>query len=263
MLSELRQRLTSRYYERGQRLHFHILILYTAGEGCHEVDFVPVACRPGTLIHVRPGQVQRYLDIQQLEAQVIFFTSDFLLADAYDGHAAPLSVLQLDEEAFADIRTGFDVIQREYRKSDGNQPSVAILRHQLQALMLQLAREAQVSEHASVIRSRHQKLFFRFRQQLETEFVRTRQAEDYARKLECSPRTLNRASHTVVRMSAKEVIDARVLLEARRLLAYTSLPISRIAGMLGFTESTNFVKFFRREAGVLPGEFRKTYLPSV
>jgi AraC-like DNA-binding protein len=45
-------------------------------------------------------------------------------------------------------------------------------------------------------------------------------------------------------------------------LAYTNLPIARIAGLLGFSESTNFIKFFRRETGLLPGAFRKTYHPS-
>jgi AraC-type DNA-binding domain-containing proteins len=266
-LSELRQRLTSRYYDRGQRLQFHLVILYTGGEGCHEVDFMPIACRPGTLIHVRPGQVQRYVDIQQLEAQVVFFTSDFLMADAYEGipgsetgryeDAALTSVVQLSPEAFEDMRASFDVIRREYRRSDGGPLSVTILRHQLRALMLQWAREAKAAEPASGRQGRQQDLYVRFRQLVEQEFASKRRAEDYALLLGCSPRTLNRVSHTIAGKSAKDVINARVLLEAQRLLAYTTLPVARIAGTLGFSEPTNFIKFFRREAGVLPGAFRK------
>lgn len=268
-LSELRQRLTARYYDRVQRLQFHLVILYTAGEGCHEVDFVPIACRPGTLIHVRPGQVQRYVDIQHLEAHVIFFTPDFLMADAYDGlpgaettrfeDAALAPVVQLGEAAFEDMRASFDVIRREYRRSDGFPLSVTILRHQLRALMLQWAREARASEPASGSRSRQQDLYGRFRQLVELEFASKRRAEDYALLLGCSPRTLNRVSQALAGKSAKEVLNARVLLEAQRLLAYTTLPVARIAGTLGFSEPTNFIKFFRREAGVLPGAFRRTY----
>jgi AraC-like DNA-binding protein len=268
-LSELRQRLTARYYERGQRLLFHLLILYTDGAGEHEVDFEPIACRPGTLIHVRPGQVQRYLDIEHLEAQVIFFTSDFILLEGFDGlpaidaslydDAAFRSVIQLGEAAYADLLAGFDVIRREYGRRDGRQPSVSILRHQLQALLLQWAREARASEQTSGVRGRQQELFFRFRRLVEQEFARTRRAEDYAIGLDCSARTLNRVCHALAGRSAKAYIDARVLLEARRLLAYTSLPIARIAGLLGFTESTNFIKFYRRETGRLPGAFRRTY----
>jgi AraC-like DNA-binding protein len=46
-------------------------------------------------------------------------------------------------------------------------------------------------------------------------------------------------------------------LEAKRLLAYTTLPIALIGDRLGFDDPTNFVKFFKREAGCTPGEFRR------
>src|SRR6185295_1413059 len=42
------------------RLDHHLLTLVTAGHGTQRVDFAPHACRPGTLIWVRPGQVIRY-----------------------------------------------------------------------------------------------------------------------------------------------------------------------------------------------------------
>lgn len=268
-LSDLRQRLSARYYDRGQRLRFHLLILYTEGAGCHEVDFVPISCRPGTLIHVRPGQVQRYVDIQHLEAMVIFFTPGFLLEDGYGGmaaleatrydDAALPSLVQLDAPALEDVGAGFDLIRREYGRSGGRDPSAAILRHQLHALLLQWAREVHQAAPTLTDRSRHAELYGRFRRQVEQDFLSSRKAEDYARKLDCSPRTLNRVCQALAGRSAKAYVDARVLLEARRLLAYTTLPVARIAGALGFSEPTNFIKFFRRETGMLPGAFRKAY----
>ena len=47
-----------------------------------------------------------------------------------------------------------------------------------------------------------------------------------------------------------------LLLEARRLLVHTLLPVATISDQLGFEEATNFVKFFRRETGLTPGAFR-------
>jgi AraC-like DNA-binding protein len=52
------------------------------------------------------------------------------------------------------------------------------------------------------------------------------------------------------------VITDRLVLEAKRLLAHTLLPVAVIGDQLGFAEATNFVKFFRREAGSTPGAFR-------
>jgi AraC-like DNA-binding protein len=42
-----------------------------------------------------------------------------------------------------------------------------------------------------------------------------------------------------------------------RLLAHTDLPAAGIAAALGFSEATNFGKFFTREAGLSPGAFRR------
>ena len=52
-------------------------------------------------------------------------------------------------------------------------------------------------------------------------------------------------------------VSRRVALEAKRLLVHTALPVTTIAAKVGFSEPTNFVKFFKREAGMSPGDFRR------
>jgi AraC-like DNA-binding protein len=79
-----------------------------------------------------------------------------------------------------------------------------------------------------------------------------------ARALGCSERSLTRATREVVGMSAKELVTARLVLEARRRLAHSTTPVARISDDLGFSEATNFVKFFRRETRTTPRAFRTT-----
>ena len=69
-------------------------------------------------------------------------------------------------------------------------------------------------------------------------------------------RTLVRAAWEAAGTSPKAFIDARVLLEAKRLLAHTDWTSGRIAVHLGFSEPTNFAKFFRKGAGLSPEAFR-------
>jgi AraC-like DNA-binding protein len=78
--------------------------------------------------------------------------------------------------------------------------------------------------------------------------------------LGCSEKSLMRAVREAAGVSAKRYVSQRVALEAKRLLAHTSLPVATIADRLGFDEPTNFVKFFRREAGAVPGAFRRQTL---
>ena len=58
-------------------------------------------------------------------------------------------------------------------------------------------------------------------------------------------------------MSAKAFIAARINLEAKRLLVHTDWPVALIAERLGFDEATNFSKFFKRESGATPAQFRR------
>jgi AraC-like DNA-binding protein len=69
-------------------------------------------------------------------------------------------------------------------------------------------------------------------------------------------RTLTRASLAVTGRTAKQVVDDRVALEARRLLACTTLSVAEVGRRLGFPEPTNFGRFFHRELGLSPGAFR-------
>jgi AraC-like DNA-binding protein len=57
-------------------------------------------------------------------------------------------------------------------------------------------------------------------------------------------------------MSAKAYIDRRVLLESQRLLAHTDAGTAQIAAALGFSEATNFIKFFQRATRQTPSAFR-------
>jgi AraC-like DNA-binding protein len=76
-----------------------------------------------------------------------------------------------------------------------------------------------------------------------------------ARRLGYSPRTLSRATHEAVGRSAKQFIDDRVALEAKRLLAHTDITATECARRTGFDDPANFSKFFRARAGLAPGAF--------
>ena len=58
------------------------------------------------------------------------------------------------------------------------------------------------------------------------------------------------------RQLCNSAIAARIVLEAKRMLAHTGLPVGTIAQTLGFEETTHFSKFFKRVADLTLGEFR-------
>ena len=99
--------------------------------------------------------------------------------------------------------------------------------------------------------------FKRFQQLVEERFAQWHQVADYADRLGYTEKSLTRAVTASMGMTAKAFIAARVVLEAKRLLVHTDLPVATIAEKLGFDEATNFGKFFRREVGGTPAAFRR------
>jgi AraC-like DNA-binding protein len=162
---------------------------------------------------------------------------------------------QANRSSMGPIRKAFAAVTEEYFRTDASALSRSILQHQLHALLLQLGRQSG-RVYANGDGGRQHRTYKRFLEVLEFRFAETRNVRDYARELACSPKTLQRACFAAAGLSPKEVIERRVMLEAGRLLAHTSISTGELAAKLGFTEPTNFVKFFRSHEGMTPTTYR-------
>lgn len=78
----------------------------------------------------------------------------------------------------------------------------------------------------------------------------------YAEKLEMTSQDLNNQCKAYSGMSAAEWISDYVLLEAKDLLSKTRLRPSQIATMLGFSNHDTFSRWFRRNTGDHPMDWR-------
>ncbi len=273
----LKLRLKGSVARRPSRLDFHQVMLVRGGEGTAMVDFVTHPCTRGTLLHLRPGQVQRLPSGANgrpaaLDAVLLLFTADFppplpATHEVLHGFGPAAWHLPPDEfEAFDRTVTEMDAEYRTLR--DEQTPGTtapadidieltgALLRQLLGALLIRMARLADPAGRP-VPAGPGTEVHLAFRRELEHSFATTRNVEDYAARLGCSPRTLTRACLAATGRSAKQLADARVALQAQRLLAHTDLPVAAIGRALGFTEATNFGKFFARETGRPPGDFRR------
>jgi methylphosphotriester-DNA--protein-cysteine methyltransferase len=68
--------------------------------------------------------------------------------------------------------------------------------------------------------------------------------------------TLTRACRLAHGRAPGEIALDRLLLEAMRMLTYTSAPVSRVADELGFSDSAYFARFFRGRTGMTASRFR-------
>lgn len=101
----------------------------------------------------------------------------------------------------------------------------------------------------------------RFSQLIETAFIHQPPLAHYADKLGISVAHLNALCRQQTNHSALALIHARVGLEARRQLIYTSMPVKDISETLGFSDPAYFTRFFRRQTGMSPVVFRARTRP--
>jgi AraC family transcriptional activator of pobA len=98
--------------------------------------------------------------------------------------------------------------------------------------------------------------FLRFRQLVEDHYREHWPVAAYAEDLAVSQAVLNRLCQSFAGKGAGEVIQDRVMLEAERLLIYTSASAAQIAYELGYQDPAYFSRAFKRRKGMAPGRFR-------
>lgn len=99
-------------------------------------------------------------------------------------------------------------------------------------------------------------VFHRFTALIEARYREHWSLARYAGELGVSEARLNRVCRQLAAMSSKRLIFERLLQEAKRLLLHSGLGISEIAYGLGFKDPGYFTRFFTRQLGVSPSDYR-------
>lgn len=105
-------------------------------------------------------------------------------------------------------------------------------------------------------RSEDLRIFLLFCDYVEARFRDHITLSEYARLIGTTEPRLNDICRRLANLASKEVVHERLVQEARRLLRFTSTPISEIGYQLGFADPAYFSRFFARETGMPPKEYR-------
>lgn len=246
-----------------QRPLFHQLVIVTAGEGMHEVDFDLIPLRRGSMIRVRPGQVQRFVPEPSVEATMLVWPEEShdasLQSQTWYPGSGVLTNWHLDEELCQRLLGWIAEIRGEQDRFTGAPAEAGLMVTLLRALLLRLSIELPES---SPTMSTLPPAYVQFREIIEERLYSHPSVRALAHELGYSSRTVDRACQAVAGKTAKEVLDERTALEIRRLLTHSDRPVSRIGADLGFGDPSNFTKFVRRQLGRPPGEIRRDVLAS-
>jgi AraC family transcriptional regulator, transcriptional activator of pobA len=247
------------------RAGFYHIIWFEKGNPTHLVDFNPIKIQPNTFLFLNKDTVQRFDHKIKLEGKAILFTDRFFCKTESDTKFLRNSILFNDlftvsqfqinkqENVFADI---LQSMTNELQKPKDNFQS-DILQNLFHNFLLYSERERRKQDFTEIKKGANLDYVMLFKDYLETNFKNQKQVSFYAQALIITEKRLNTATSKIFGKTPKEIIDDRIILEAKRILAHTTENIKEIGYILGFDEPTNFTKYFKKHSLVTPVEFRK------
>lgn len=247
------------------RLNFYNLIFIGQGSGKHLIDFIDYNFEPGSFILVHPDQVHAYDLDADTRGEVLLFTKSFVEQVLNNMRMPGFSPNHLGvnyQPVITPSEVGLSscvLLMAELSKELANPDrDVLILMHLFSGLLLMLRRERHETELNMLSAGQVDKLN-RFLDLLHNNFTIIRDANLYADKIHTTYKTLNQVCKKGTGQTAKQLIDAYTLLEAKRRLVIDSCTTQQLAWDLGFNDASNFVKYFKKHTHYTPSGFRKQY----
>jgi AraC family transcriptional regulator, transcriptional activator of pobA len=164
--------------------------------------------------------------------------------------------VKLGEDGTAMINRVLAVFEEEFLSDEDIKAEM--LRTLLVRLIIQVTRlakkqylgtEAAYDDKFNLIRQ--------FNLQVEIHYRKEHQVQFYAGLLNKSPKTVSNIFSLYSKKTPTQVIQERIIAEAKRLFYYTDKSVKEIADDLGFDEVAHFSKFFKNCTAQNPSELKK------
>jgi len=233
-------------------LSSHLLVWITRGQGRAMIDGITRGYGPQTVLFVPSGRLNEIEVGPRVQGLALFLP-------AAEGLGFPREAQQMRIAVPADqieLTHLLEEIQREAAiRAPGRDRALAA---RLTLLSVWLLRRVHLNERGSaVVPGRSGVLLNDFAALVAEQIDARRSVSWYARALGVTPTHLSRVCRNTLGKPASEVLQDRLMLEARRQLAETDLPVQRIAARLGFSSAAYFTRLFSRRTGRSPTAFRQ------
>jgi AraC-like DNA-binding protein len=248
------------------RHNFHEIIFVLSGHGRHTIDGQPADLTPLSVALIAKGQVHRFEYSSDMTLYLLRFTDDFLPAElvspTWDYHAMLFNHLGLNQTLrlpppdAEDVIRCLQLIEHEHNLGKAFQRYTA-LRHLLAVLVIRLGRAGEDALCPTTQQREAIAVYQAFVPLLEQHYADRHDVQFYADNLHLSPVKLSRQLQAILGKTTKQIIDERIILEARRRLWYTQQTVGEIAYALGYSDQFHLSKAFKRIVGVAPQEYRE------
>lgn len=246
--------------------NYYTVVLTEQAQGQHIVDFHSFALGPQQIYFISPGQVHQIIEEKKSYGWALTFSPQFLVENGIErafiedlhlfqdyGFTPPLepdqaAATQLNQ--YAQEMARFRHSNEKFRyQAVGALLKLFLIRCNHLCDLHQSDNPQAVQASVTLLRA--------FKELLNERYAQWHKVSEYAEAMFITPDYLNSSVKSLTHKSAKEHIQTRITIAAKRYLRHTDLPNKEIAYRLGFSEPANFSQFFKKCTGLSPTAFRK------
>ena len=232
----------------------HQVLLVEQGSGSVTLDGKTHALSQGSLVNVPPDHVHSFRFEKDTRGWVTTM-ADELMDELLVGVGTLRSEINLATVLQSDAFMA-KTVQQIWLEFSSQEKARALMLRGLSGVLLAWVARQLAAGSISDAKLNDSVMVQRFKVLIEQNFASHWTVSQYAKALSISPTHLSRLTRAANGISALRMIEARLMREARRNLAYTNLSISSIAYTLGFSDPAYFSRVFTKDAGISPKAFR-------
>lgn len=247
-----------KHIEKPHKHDFFVIILFEKAKGVHTIDSVDYRIGNRQIHILFPGQVHKWDIEPKSSGYQLMMEASFLEQFApyfrfsftnYQNHP----VIALSLHSFRLLFHEFDAIRAELKN---HAPLMQLITARSAVIAAIVSREAENAFTEFKVYQSNPRLA-KFNLLIDEHFKEQKFVAFYADKLHISANYLNILCKRNLKISATQLIQQRVCLEAKRLLQTTGASIKEVAFDLGFADHAYFSNFFKHQTGLSPTAFRE------
>ncbi|MEM7510783.1 MAG: AraC family transcriptional regulator [Bacteroidota bacterium] len=236
---------------------FYTIIWILKGKGTHTIDFQEYEVRERQLYFLHPGQVHQ-LEVEEVQGYVCMFTLDFMCAtgvrDSFltelhlfdqSEESTPLLMPENEEKTFSSL---IDMMKLATKENEAESAEIISSSLKLFLLMARKIQKQQQPEPSSP--TEDSRIIRAFKKLVEERFPEWHKVQEYADQLGITANYLKDLVKTDLEVSAKQYIQNRIILEAKRKIHFSDMNAKEIGFTLGFQDPAHFSKFFKQVTGM-------------
>ncbi len=253
------------YLKKSRRYDLHAFIFITEGSGSHIIDFIEYPLKPGRCFYIGYGQIHAWKSLKNAKGYILLFTDDFYNI-IYTGNdliksdkiLSSLPVFSdIPRNSFKEWDVLFNEIEIEFNVKSAEWRLIICLL--LKALALRIRRLSKDELFSNDRFKSSYDIVIQYKEMINEYFISYKAPKEYAAMLNITANYLGSVCKMITGKPAGELIKARIILEAKRLIIHTQLTISEITHQLGFNNKSHFGKYFKNYTKLSPDQFRKKY----